>query len=71
MLSGLGPATRAVLDQLRELGDSPHEIEIEFAVKLTADVRIVIAQVGGEANFRIALKWARPQNSSPPTSGGI
>jgi Trypsin-co-occurring domain 1 len=71
VLSGLGPATRAVLEQFHELADSPHEIEIEFAVKLTADARIVIAHVGGEANFRIALKWARPQNPSPPTGGGI
>ena len=71
VLSGLGPVTRAVLEQLRELADSPHEIEIEFAVKLTADSRIVIAHVGGEANFRIALKWARPQIPQPPTGGGI
>jgi len=70
MLSGLGPATRAVLEQFHELADSPHEIEIEFAVKLTADARIVIAHVGGEANFRIALKWARPQVASPVATGG-
>lgn len=58
VLAGLGPATQAVLGQLRGLGEMPHEIEVEFAVKLTADARIVIARAGGEANFRIALKWA-------------
>jgi hypothetical protein len=60
VLAGLGPTTRALLSQVRSLTDSPHEIEVEFAVKLTADARIVIARAGGEANFRIALKWARP-----------
>lgn len=71
VLAELGPVTQAVHKQLRELADSPHEIEVEFAVKLTADARIVIAHVGGEANFRIALKWTRPTNPSPPTDGGI
>lgn len=68
VLAGLGPATRAVISQLRSLTDSPHEIEIEFAIKLTADARIVIAHAGGEANFRVALRWARPREPSP--SGG-
>lgn len=69
MLSGLGPATRAVLSQLRSLADAPHEIEVEFAVKLTADARIVIAHAGGEANFRIMLKWARPPDQSSAVDG--
>jgi hypothetical protein len=59
VLAGLGPARRALLSQVRSLADAPHEIEVEFAVKLTADARIVIARAGGEANFRIMLKWAR------------
>ena len=57
VLAGLGPATRALLTQVRALADSPHTIEVEFAVKLTADARIVIARAGGEANFRIAMTW--------------
>ena len=59
VLAGLGPATQAVLSRLRGLAETPHEIEVEFAIKLTADARIVLARAGGEANFRIALKWAR------------
>jgi hypothetical protein len=65
VLSGLGPATRAVLSQLRGLADAPHEIEVEFAVKLTADARLVIAHAGGEANFRIALKWSHIPDAPP------
>jgi hypothetical protein len=67
VLAGLGPATRALVSQVRELTDSPHEIELEFAVKLSADARIVIARAGGEANFRIVLKWRRPLDAPPPS----
>jgi Trypsin-co-occurring domain 1 len=65
VLSGLGPATRALLGQLRGVADGPHEIEVEFAVKLTTDARLLIARAGGEANFRIAMKWSRSAAASP------
>jgi hypothetical protein len=59
LLDGLGPVTRAVLVQLRQLAEAPEAIEVEFGVKLSADARMVIARAGGEANFRIALRWSR------------
>jgi hypothetical protein len=59
VLAGLGPATRAVLNQLRGLADSPGEIHVEFAIKLTTDARIIIAKAGAEANFKVSLKWTR------------
>ena len=68
VLAGLGPVTRALVSQLRVLTDSPHEIEVEFSVKLTAEARIVITRAGGEANFRIALKWGRTSDA-PPSDG--
>jgi len=67
VLAGLGPATRALVSHLRALTDSPHEIEVEFAVKLSADAKIIIAHTGGEANFRIVLKWRTPD--TPPSGG--
>jgi Trypsin-co-occurring domain 1 len=70
VLAGLGPVTRALLSQLRVLTDSPDEIEVEFSVKLTAEARIVITRAGGEANFRIALKYSRASDAPPPDGGG-
>jgi hypothetical protein len=67
VLAGLGPATRALVTQLRALSDSPHEIEVEFAVKLSADAKIIIARAGSEANFRIVLKWSRTPETPPPS----
>jgi len=69
VLAGLGPVTRALVSQLRALTDSPHEIEVEFAIKMSADAKIIIARAGGEANFRIVLRWARSPNA-PSVSGG-
>ena len=69
VLARLGPVARALVSQVRELTDSPQEIEIEFAVKLSADARIVVARAGGEANFRILLKWRRPPDVLPPSGG--
>jgi hypothetical protein len=59
LLAGLAPTTRALMGQLRALADSPHEFELEFAVKVSADAKLIIARAGGEANFRIVLKWSR------------
>jgi hypothetical protein len=51
--------TVAAFDQLRQLANPPDEIDIEFGVKLHADLGAIIARTGGEANFQIALRWRR------------
>jgi hypothetical protein len=65
VLAGLGPATKAVLNQLQGLADSPGEIHVEFAIKLTTDARIIIAKAGAEANFKVSLKWTRDGETAP------
>jgi hypothetical protein len=57
LLARLGPALRGIVTQLREAAEWPGEVEVEFGVKLSADSNVIIARAGGEANFRIALKW--------------
>jgi NTP-dependent ternary system trypsin peptidase co-occuring protein len=64
-LGGLGPATRAVLGQLRGLADAPHEITIEVAAQLSTDAALIFARAGADADFRIALKWMREPPPSP------
>lgn len=58
VLGRLGPAMRGIVSQLREAAEWPDEVEVEFAVKVSADSNVIIARAGGEANFRIALKWS-------------
>ena len=59
VLGGVGPAVRGVVSELRAAADWPDEVEVEFAVKLSSDANVIIARTGGEANFRIALRWSR------------
>jgi hypothetical protein len=57
VLGRIGPALKGIAAELREGTDWPDQIEIEFAVKISADSSVIIARAGGEANFRIALRW--------------
>jgi hypothetical protein len=45
--------------QLSAASSSADEFEVEFAVKLSADAGFVIVRTGGEANFRVAMRWTR------------
>ena len=58
VLGRLGPAVKGIVSELRAAADWPEEVEIEFGVKLSTDTTVIIARSGGEANFRIALKWS-------------
>ena len=53
----IGPIVQSMVAEIRSSAQWPDEIEIEFAVKISADSNLVIAKAGGEANFRIALRW--------------
>ena len=61
MLGRVGPAVHGVVSELRSSADWPEQVEVEFAVKLSADANVIIARSGGEANFRVALRWSRGQ----------
>jgi hypothetical protein len=53
----IGPIVRSMVAEIRRSAEWPDEVEVEFAVKISADSNLVIAKAGGEANFRIALRW--------------
>jgi hypothetical protein len=60
VLGRLGPVVKGVVSQLRAAADWPDEVQVDFAVKISADSDVIIARAGGETNFRITLKWVRP-----------
>lgn len=62
VLGQLGPLIKGIVSELRAAADWPDEVEVEFAVKVSADSNVIIARAGGEANFRIALKWSRERD---------
>jgi Trypsin-co-occurring domain 1 len=57
--SRVRPAAEAVVDGFRRLAESPDEIEVEFGIRLNAEVGAIVAQAAGEANFTIKLRWTR------------
>ena len=61
VMGRVGPAIKGIVSELRAAADWPDQVEVEFAVKLSTDANVIIARTGGEANFRIALRWVRQQ----------
>ena len=58
----IGPIVKGIVSELRASADWPDQVEVEFAVKISADSNLVIARAGGEANFRIALRWGESRS---------
>jgi Trypsin-co-occurring domain 1 len=63
VLRQVGAAVSGIVSKLRAAADWPDELEVEFAVNVTADSNLIIARAGGAANFRIALRWSRKPGS--------
>lgn len=41
----------------------PDELEVEFAVKFSADAGIIISSVGTEANITVKMKWEKAKGN--------
>lgn len=60
-LEKIRPAAEAVITKLRDLSVPPEQIEVEFGIKLSADVSAYIASSSAEANFKVTLTWKRQE----------
>lgn len=58
VLGDVGPAVGSLVGELQAALSSPAEVEVEFAVSLSADAQAIIARGGSEANFRITARWS-------------
>jgi alkanesulfonate monooxygenase SsuD/methylene tetrahydromethanopterin reductase-like flavin-dependent oxidoreductase (luciferase family) len=61
-LGKIKPAIKAVITKLREIGESPDEVGIEFGIKLGAKAGAFIASADAEANFKVTLAWKRKED---------
>lgn len=50
------PMATAIIEEMRSI-DPSTEVEVEFGLKLTANAGAIIATIGGEANYRLTLRW--------------
>ena len=62
-VGGLAPMLGGLLERLRATA-GPAEVEVEFAIKLSADANLIVARTGGEANFRVIARWAAERRAS-------
>ncbi|MFQ5793665.1 MAG: CU044_2847 family protein [Candidatus Bipolaricaulia bacterium] len=60
-LERIKPAASAIIAKLRDLSESPDEVDVEFGLKLSADLGAFIASAGAEANFNVTLTWKRKE----------
>lgn len=58
-LDRIRPVAGALVAKLRDLADRPEEITVEFGIKWSAQAGVIVAQAASEANFKVALRWAR------------
>jgi hypothetical protein len=56
-LDAIKPIATVIVTKLRSLSDPPREMEVEFGLKLHAEVGVVLALVGAEAHYKVTLKW--------------
>ncbi len=58
-LDRVAPAFNVLVAKLRDAAERPDEVEIEFGLKLSTEMGAIIARTGGEANFRVSVRWSR------------
>jgi Trypsin-co-occurring domain 1 len=60
----VGRSTAATVNSLGHEATAPHEVEVKFGLKFTAESSIVIAGASSEASLEVTLKYKRQQESS-------
>ena len=53
--------SNSIAESIKKSDIQPDDFELEFAVKIAADVGIVISSVSTEANITIKMKWSKPK----------
>lgn len=65
-LEKVKPAAQLVIQKLRELHETPDEVQVSFGLKLSAEAGAVLASGSVEANYTVTLKWAK-EKEKPKT----
>lgn len=57
------PAVQGLLNELRSLAETPEQIQVEFALQLSAEVGAFIAGASTSGNFKVTMTWNRQPGS--------
>jgi hypothetical protein len=63
-LERIKPAAAAIIARLRELRDSPEQVNVEFGITMNAAAGVVVASSGVNAHFKISITWKREPNKT-------
>lgn len=63
LVQRIRPVAQTLFSALEEL-NTPTEINLEFGIKLGGKTGIVFASAETECNFKIGLKWTKPQHTA-------
>jgi hypothetical protein len=68
-MNAIHAMARRVNDTISQikLAERPSTVEVDFALKVTAEASAIIAQTGTEASFNVKLTWVRlPEKPALP-----
>ncbi|MEP6775437.1 MAG: CU044_2847 family protein [Chloroflexota bacterium] len=60
-MDNIRPAAESIIVRMRELAEPPDVIDLEFGIKLSADIGAFLASTSAEAQFTLKLTWNRGQ----------
>jgi hypothetical protein len=56
-INSLSPIASSIASRLINISNPPEETAVEFGLTLKADSGFIVTKVGGEANFKVSMKW--------------
>jgi len=57
-------AAMAVREKLQDVATPPDEVVVEFAIKLAAEIGVVVASSSAEANLKLTMRWVKSEASN-------
>ena len=60
------PATKTVVERLRNMESRPDEVEVTFGVNLSTMAGAVIASASVQANFGVTVRWTGTRKETTP-----
>ena len=66
-LERVRPMAERLIEKLHDMAEQPDEVEVQFGIKLSAEVGAFIASAATEANFNVKLVWAKQNRPDTPS----
>jgi hypothetical protein len=60
------PATKRVMEKIRQTGGHADEIEVSFGINLSTVAGAFLAAAGAQANFSVTMRWIGVSQKTPP-----